>query len=204
MSARVLRRTKLRCTAHRLVAPVLLIALALLPAGAGPAAAAESAKNHVVRPLTREYLIKAAILYNFAKFTNWPARSFEGPEAPLRLCVLGTDPFAEALDTIEGKRVGARRLRVARIAAPGEIPGCHVLFVSESERGSLPSILSAARGEPVLSIAELPDFAQAGGVIALRTVDDRTRFDVNLAAAERSGLRLSAKLLRLATTVIQE
>ncbi len=152
----------------------------------------------------REYLIKAAILYNFAKFTRWPEQSFEAVDAPLRLCVLGMDPFGEALSTIEGKRVGARNLRTRRISDVTGIAGCHLLFVSTSEDERLAAVLAATDGAAILTVAEMPGFSHSGGIITLNVVDDRNRFDVNRRAAERAGLRLSAKLLRLADSVIQD
>jgi len=152
----------------------------------------------------REYLIKAAILYNFAKFTRWPAESFESAGAPLQLCVFGIDPFRDALATIDGKRVGSRNLRTRLITDTTMVDGCHLLFVSASENERLADILAATQGAAVLTVADIPDFSRAGGIITLNIVEDRTRFDVNRLAADQAGLKLSAKLLRLADTVIQD
>jgi hypothetical protein len=152
---------------------------------------------------SREYLIKAAILYNFAKFTRWPAESFETVDAPLQLCVFGIDPFRDALATIDGKRVGSRNLRTRLITDTSMVGGCHLLFVSASENERLPDVLAATDGAAVLTVADIPDFSRAGGIITLNIVEDRTRFDVNRLAADQAGLKLSAKLLRLADTVIQ-
>jgi hypothetical protein len=152
----------------------------------------------------REYLIKAAILYNFAKFTRWPAESFESADAPLQLCVFGIDPFRDALATIDGKRVGSRTLRTRLITDTTMVDGCHLMFVSASESERLADILAATHGAAVLTVADIPDFSRAGGVITLNIVEDRTRFDVNRLAADQAGLKLSAKLLRLADTVIQD
>ncbi len=154
-------------------------------------------------PLSREHLIKSAILYNFAKFARWPDTAFESPSAPLKLCVLGANPFGEALATIEGKRVGEHPLKIVLITEPLAIAGCHMLFVSASEKPRLQQILGAIDGQPMLTVADWPGFAGAGGVINLETVEDRSRFEVNVAAAERAGLKLSAKLLRLATVVVE-
>jgi len=165
-------------------------------AGAPPGEASEGP--------SREYLIKAAILYNFAKFTRWPAESFDGADAPLQLCVFGADPFGAALASIDGKRVGERNLRTRLIADTAEVRGCHLLFVSASERESFAEVLAATNRAAVLTVADSPDFSRAGGIITLNVVEDRTRFDVNRSAAEQAGLELSAKLLRLADSVIQE
>ncbi len=153
--------------------------------------------------LSREYLIKTAILYNFAKFARWPDTAFEGPRAPFKLCVLGANPFGEALATIEGKRVGEHPLKIALILEPLAVAGCHMLFVSASEEPRLAQILGAVDGQPMLTVADWPGFAGAGGVINLETVEDRSRFEINVAAAERAGLKLSAKLLRLASVVVR-
>lgn len=152
----------------------------------------------------REYFIKAAILYNFAKFTRWPAESFESADAPLQLCVFGIDPFRDALATIDGKHVGSRNLRTRLITDTTMVDGCHLLFVSASENERLADILAATQGAAVLTVADIPDFSRAGGIITLNIVEDRTRFDVNRLAADQVGLKLSAKLLRLADTVIQD
>lgn len=152
----------------------------------------------------REHLIKAAILYNFAKFTRWPAMAFESVDAPLYLCVLGVDPFGDALATVDGKRVGARNLRTRLITDTAQIAACHLLFVSASETERLADILAATDGAAILTVADLPGFSRAGGIITLNVVEDRTRFAVNRLAADRAGLTLSAKLLRLADSVIQD
>ena len=189
---------------RRALGACLLSVLLGLAAGAGARAGAADALVSSVPPQpTREYLIKAAILYNFAKFTRWPDTAFADAQAPLRLCVLGADPFGDALATVEGKRVGQRTLRTVHITRTGEAKGCHLLFVSASEEPHLQQILGAVDGQPMLTVADWPGFANAGGVINLKTVQDRSRFEVNVAAAERAGLKLSAKLLRLASVVVE-
>lgn len=148
--------------------------------------------------------VTADALYNLAKFTRWPAHAFASVDAPLRLCVLGADPFSEALAAIDGRRVGNRNLRARMIARMSDIPDCHLLFVSASEQDRLAAVLAATDGAAVLTVAEIPGFARAGGVIALESAGAGSRFNVNTAAAGRAGLKLSAKLLRLAASVIQE
>jgi len=192
----------------RLMAALAVVTLALTGGAAAgqsaPAAAGVDGTEHGGTPPKREYLIKAAILYNFAKFTRWPAAAFAGADAPLDLCVIGVDPFGEALATIDGKRVGAHPLRTRLIADATKVARCHLLFVSASEAERLGDILAATNGGAILTVADLPEFSRAGGIITLNIVDDRIRFDVNRSAADRAGLTLSAKLLRLAETVIQD
>ena len=174
---------------------ICLALLALGPPGArfgavAPAAAAET---------SREYLIKAAFLYNFAKFTEWPAGSFPDSAAPLDVCVFGEDPFGGALESIAGKTIRGRRVAVHRVASIEAGAACHLLFISASEATRLAGILESLRGRPVLTIAEMPGFARSGGIINLKTnADDKVRFEINNSIARRVGLRLSSKLLNLA------
>jgi hypothetical protein len=189
----------------QLLAAIAVVTLVLTgSAAAGQSAPQAAGAADGSAPPKREYLIKAAILYNFAKFTRWPAAAFASADAPLELCVIGVDPFGEALATIDGKHVGQHTLRTRLIADTAKVASCHLLFVSASETERLSDVLAAADGAAVLTVADLPEFARAGGMISLKVVEDRTRFDVNRAAADRAGLTLSAKLLRLAETVIQD
>ncbi len=150
---------------------------------------------------SREYLIKAVFLYNFAKFTTWPAESFPDPQAPLRLCIFGEDPFGAAMESIEGKSIKQRPLAVIRIVQVADAERCHILFISTSEEERLRTILDDLRDRPILTIADMPDFARAGGTINLKTVEDRIRFDINVDAANAAALKLSSKLLRLGNIV---
>ncbi len=151
--------------------------------------------------ISREYLIKAAILFNFAKFAAWPETAFSHPGAPLRICVLGDDPFGEALDSLNGKLVRHRPLATKRIASVEGAPQCHILFVSASEESRIPAILDYVGKLPILTVADMSRFANSGGIIALKEVENRSRIEINLGAAEQAGLKLSSKLLRLADTV---
>jgi hypothetical protein len=151
--------------------------------------------------INREYLIKAAILFNFAKFASWPETSFSYAGAPLRICVLGEDPFGAALDSLHGKQVRNRPLAIARINAVEEAPQCHILFVSASEEARIPTILDYVSRLPILTVADMGRFANSGGIIALKEVDNRSRIEINIGAAEQAGVKLSSKLLRLADMV---
>ena len=191
-----------------LIAIAICLALSpLIPAGAGLgwgglgwgglggggvawAAAAEPA---------REHRIKAAFIYNFAKFTHWPAGSFADGEAPLDFCIYGEDPIGGALDAIAGKTIHGRRVAVRRIAAIAASAGCHLLFISDTEAERLTGILAALNDRPVLTVAAMPNFARAGGIINLKTTEeDRLRFEINTGSARRAGLKFSSKLLSLA------
>ena len=152
-------------------------------------------------PVSREYLIKAALLFNFAKFAEWPAASFTNDSAPLRICVIGDDPFGPALDSLLGKQVRNRPIAVTRIVDVQSTPQCHILFVSDSEQAQVPAILAVIGTRPILTVADMDRFANAGGVVALKKNENRSRIEINVGAAKQAGLKLSSKLLRLADTV---
>jgi hypothetical protein len=179
---------------------LLLVTLAsLFLAAAGPVGlrATVMPAAHAAEQ-SREYLIKAAFLYNFAKFTEWPDAAFDGQAAPIQVCVLGQDPFGHSLQSIEGKVIRGREVTVLRIANPKVAVNCHVLFISESEQNRLAAILEVLGDRPVLTIADMPDFARTGGIINLKTLKEKVRFEINVGTARRAGLKLSAKLLSLA------
>lgn len=145
-----------------------------------------------------EYLVKAAFLYNFAKFVRWPD---EERGATFTVCVLGRDPFDDALDSLQGKQVKGRDITVERINDVDAAADCHMVFVSDSERERLPAILSRLQQHHVLSVSDIDGFASHGGMIGLLTLDNKIRFDVNIASAEAAGLSISSNMLRLARTV---
>ncbi len=157
--------------------------------------------DHPPQPVSREYLIKAAILFNFAKFASWPESAFISSRAPIHVCVLGEDPFGPSLETVHGKQARNRPLTTARIESVEASESCHILFVSKSERANLAKIIDYVANRPILTVADMSRFAEVGGIIALKEVDNRSRIEINLTAAEQAGVRLSSKLLRLADTV---
>ncbi|BAN34937.1 hypothetical protein SCD_n01101 [Sulfuricella denitrificans skB26] len=147
---------------------------------------------------TPEYALKAAFIYNFANFTEWPVKSAE----TLNLCVLGSDPFDNALSSIEGKRVGYAKLVIKHVAINGNaLRSCQMVFISASEKGNLPAILDIARESGILTIADLQGAAQQGVMIGLEVEQKKITFEVNLDAARRARLNISSKLLRLAKAV---
>jgi hypothetical protein len=150
-----------------------------------------------------EYDVKAAYLYNFARFVEWPAAApHRQSEATLDICVLGQDPFGTRLDammadaTVRGRKLATRRLTSATAAA-----GCHVLFVSASERQEVTQILATLARADVLTVSDMPEFVRLGGMLQFVVQGNRVRFDVNLAACEAAGLRVSSDLLRVASSV---
>lgn len=144
-----------------------------------------------------EHEVKAAFLFNFARFTEWPTES-----DALVLCVQGRDGVADLLDALEGRSVQGRRVQLLHKTESTDLQGCHMLYVALSETGRLAEITTAARHtRSVLTVSDIGGFAAAGGMIELVSEAQRIQFDVNLAAVEESGVRISSKLLRLARRI---
>jgi len=149
-----------------------------------------------------ELQVKAAYLYNFGKFVRWPADRDPSPKSR-EICVLGKDPFGAVLDaTVAGESMDGRPITVRRLANLPDAPSCSILFVSTSEENRLYTILSAARGLGVLTVSDIPHFAERGGTIGFVVQQGRIRFEVNRDAAEQSHIGLSSELLKVATRVI--
>src|SRR5262245_51662077 len=150
-----------------------------------------------------EYEIKAAFLYNFATFVEWPSTAFVDEESAFLVGVLGKDPFGSTLEeAFQGKTVGKRQIVVRRFDQLADFQTCHLLFVSKSEREQAPKILEFLKGVPTLKVADFPGFAAMGGCINFFVEGKRkVRFEINPEAAKRGNLRISSKLLRLARVV---
>jgi hypothetical protein len=147
---------------------------------------------------SNEYQVKAAFLYNFAKFVDWPAEAFGGSGSPLVIGVVGDDPFGGALDqAINGKTIGGRPLVVRRLKWGQELRSCHVLFISSSERQRLPQIIQSLRGASVLTVGDMGEFTQQGGIINFILEASKVRFEINSRGAEQARLKISSKLLIL-------
>lgn len=147
-----------------------------------------------------EYQVKAAFLYNFAKFVEWPAEAW-APGRTFVVTVLGEDPFGPVLDrTMAGKAVHDRPVEVRRASRPEDVRGSHIVFVSGSERRRLDRVLQHAR-RGVLTVGDTSGFAERGVIINFRLAENRVRFEINSRRAEEAGLRLSSQILKLATLV---
>ncbi len=148
-----------------------------------------------------EYQVKAAFLYNFTKFVEWPASS-EWPPGPFVIGILGTDPFGPLLDLlVKTKTAGGRRIEVKRFARLQDLEPCQMLFVSASESREVGLIVRNLEGRKVLTVSETPKFLAAGGMLNLTLSGNRVLFEANPRAAEREGLRFSSKLLQLAANL---
>ena len=146
-----------------------------------------------------EYRIKAAFLYNFVSFTEWPA----GLGNSLNLCVYGPDPFGEDLDKLQGKSVAGRSLAVRRTNSVDALGSCQIVFITRPVIGNLPRVLDNLRGKPVLTVADTSGVAREGVALNMGTEQNKVIFEANLGAARDNGLILSSKLLRLAKEVYQ-
>ncbi len=150
-----------------------------------------------------QYEVEAAYLFNFGKFVVWPGTTHTS-QAPFLICVLGDDPFGPVLDrTIAGETVGGRPVRDKRIARPQDATGCSILYISSSESARLSNILPAIHEASVLTVSDIPDFVQRGGMIQFVLRDGRVRFEVNLSSTQSNGLSMSSELLKVAVEVVR-
>jgi hypothetical protein len=148
-----------------------------------------------------EYQIKAAFLYKFLSFVEWPAQALPA-DTPLQVGVLGADTLADELAKVVASRpVNGRPVMVRKVRSSEALGELHVLFVGRGSSERVPQILSAARGRALLTVSESDDAFALGSAINFVVVDDKVRFDVALQRAEQSGLKISARLLTAARKV---
>jgi hypothetical protein len=156
--------------------------------------------GHAQESQPTEYQIKAAFLFNFAKFVEWPPRAFAGATSPIVIGILGDNPFRDDLArTIQGKTIDEHPLLTKEYRSPAEATNCHILFISTSEKKRLPEIFEALKGTSVLTVSETDRFTESGGMINFFQERSRIRFQINKEAANGVGLKISAKLMNLAT-----
>jgi len=147
-----------------------------------------------------EYQIKAAFLFNFAKFVEWPPGAFVKKTDPIVIGILGENPFGDDLArTIREKTVDARPLEIKEYHWPVQATNCHILFISSSEKKRLPEILASLKGASVLTVGETDHFTESGGMINFFVEGAKMRFQINKDAASSAGLKISAKLMSLAS-----
>ena len=180
--------------------PLRACALSILVAAgiAGPCAAQSDAQ-------TAEYRVKAAFLYKFGGYVEWPQGVFAKPDSPIAIGVIGADALAEELArivagrTINGRPVTVRKLR------PGEaVARLHVLFVGRSDSSRLADILAAAKGQPLLTVTETDEALKLGSMINFVVVEDKVRFDIAPPPSESSNLKISVRLLGVARKVVSK
>ncbi len=179
--------------AVRLFSPLLAgLFAATAIVGLPPLASAQS-------PKPSQYDVQAVYLYDFAKFVRWPAG---GAAATLDICVAAQSTYADTLTKIvAGEQIGGRPLAVRAVERPEQEAGCAVLFIGSAMKDSFDALLSAATGKPMLTVSDLPGFLDRGGMIQFVVVNNRVRFAVDLHPVDRSGIALSAELLKVAVAV---
>ena len=186
---------------HRLQLPFVLRAagwllLALVAGGLSSSMGAAQSDQ------PSEYEVKAAFLFNFTKFVEWPEDSFSDPHAPIVIGIIGEDPFGGSLPgIIAGQRVQGRPIAIMNYHRGDDLRRCHILFVSDSERLYTAQILTGLQDASVLTVSDINGFAAAGGMMQFVKQGNRIHFVVNLNAAMQTRLRVSAKLLALAQVV---
>jgi hypothetical protein len=154
------------------------------------------------QPRLDEYQVKAAFLYNFAKFVEWPPQAFKDASGPITVCIAGETPIYAQLDAaVTGKTAGNRSFAVRRMSDAQQAAGCHILFIGLAERKRIPAILAGVRELGILTVGETPEFIADGGVVNFKLEDGKVRFEINVEAAEQEQLRISSKLLSLAEIV---
>lgn len=148
-----------------------------------------------------EYRVKAAFLYNFAKFVEWPGPDEAKASLPFVIGILGHDPFGPELDPIREKTINGRHIAVKHFDNPEDISGCDLLFVSHTDSEEIQRALEQTDTKPILTIGDAEGFAKAGGMIGFIEQQSKIRFEINRKAAARAGLAISSKLLKLAVIV---
>lgn len=156
-------------------------------------------RGHAQNPAPSEYQIKAAFVYDFAKFVEWPPGAFAATNSPLVIGVLGKNVFGGDMErTIHSKSIGEHPLEFKEFHAVSEATNCQVLFISTSEKDGLAGIIKQLRGSSVLTVGEMDHFTDAGGMINLVMQSNKVRFQVNNDEAAKAGLKISSRLLSLA------
>lgn len=161
------------------------------------------AQSDDVSDLNREYAIKAAYLYQFGRYVQWPSESFATPQSPLVIGLLGPDPFGGILNEIaRTKRLEGRPIVVRQFATMADYTPCHIMFVSAAvPADQKTAAIQQAQGKPILLVGEEPGFAERGGTINFFMEENRIRFEINTEVARQDQLKISSKLLSLARII---
>jgi hypothetical protein len=150
-------------------------------------------------PASREYQLKAAFIYNFAQFVEWPASAFANPNAPFVIGVVGDSSLSATLEqAVKGKTAGKREIAIKSFSNVDSVQHCNILFVSASERDRMGDLIKRAANDSVLTIGDFDGFTAASGMVRFMTEDNKLRFEVNLDATNQGHLKFSAQLLKLA------
>ena len=179
----------------KIICHMVFLVVAVIAYGVSPATADS--------PSTTMTLLKVAYLYNFAKFIEWPPEVLTEDHASFTLCMFGTDSSEGALPSLQGKTLKGKKVAIKYFAQAADLDPeeCHIIFISTSKRDRLRQILATLEGQPVLTVGDMEWFARSGGMINFITVKNKTRFAINVGAAQRAGLHIRSKLLKLAEIV---
>lgn len=181
-----------------------------------------AAKAHADSASSREYQIKAAFLYNFIKFVDWPKEKTADSNEPMTIGIIGKDPFGKAFEPIKNKKVKNRKVVIKQFKGFEELKKsgqtsnaqvqrqikalriCHLLFICSSEQNKLKEITNSVKDHHVLTVGDTKGFLESGGIIKFRMEEKKVRFEINLAAAKQAKLKIRSQLLRLAKRVVKE
>jgi len=151
---------------------------------------------------SREYQVKAAFLYNFAQFVEWPSNAFTNATQPFRIGVLGDNPFGDALaNIVRGETIGKREVVLQQSNAPEDLLGCQMVYIAISDTNQASRILAHFNSRPVLTVAELDGAGRHGAIIRFYRDGPRVRFEIDPKAAEKAGLKVRSEMLRLGRIV---
>jgi hypothetical protein len=153
-----------------------------------------------------EYQVKAAFIYKFINFIEWPPESGFNDSPSINLCIIGDDPFGRAIDDMRSEIIKGKKPAIRRYASYEEARNCHIIFIPASEKYNAGHILKSARKSTALTVGDIEEFAGKGAIISFFIEESKVRFIINTEAARRSGLKISAKLLKLSkvTSSIEE
>jgi hypothetical protein len=155
--------------------------------------------------VSTEYKVKAAYLYNFAKFVKWPAQGLTNSDSPLVIGVFGQNPFGQELAAIaRDHQINGRPILIKPVASVADAAGVHLMFIGATEDAQATQILTSLKDANILTVGESKKYAAAGGIIDFVREADKVRFEINETAAEHHGIKISAQLLKLARSVQKE
>ncbi|MCC6139478.1 MAG: YfiR family protein [Nitrospira sp.] len=170
----------------------LIVAFAMLwPAGGS---------LHAQPAGSAEYLLKAAFLYNIAKFVEWPASATPDSSAPVTFCMVG-EAFGAAIDSVDGKQIHGRPIAIKRDPSVQSVKDCHLLFISETEFGKSAATLAAVKGSPVLTVCDAARCAEQGVMVNLQLTDNKVKLEINVDAVQLAPIKISSQLMKLARLV---
>lgn len=188
---RILRRAVTRFNPRAGLAAAAFICIVLIPGAIATA-----------RAQVQEYALKAAFLYKFGLYVEWPSSAFSSSIGPFNLCVAGQDPFGESLDkAVAGERINGRNVVIRRLKTVGQNSGCHILYIGDSDAQRVAQIVAAVSGGSVLTISDTRGHGSSTGIIDFVIKDNRVRLEIDDEAAAQNGLVISSKLLSLALSV---